>query len=219
VHSSPDLNEFSLTETVLRGGAVAVAVTGDVDIATAPKLKAVLDRLARQRRRTMLDLSGATFMESAGLAVIVRAARESARDGWPLDLDPEPSAVVLALFAMTGVSAAVGLGVSISPSSAARRARDVAADIRDVAADERDRDAARRALREKALDKINHRDPSGRSAFERRDALMDRQAAATDRHAAAQDRAAERAGAPPQPPVATVSTIKDRLRRRWAGQQ
>jgi anti-sigma B factor antagonist len=219
VHSSPDLNEFSLAETVLRGGTIVVAVSGDIDLATAPRLKAVLDRLARQRRRTMLDLSGVTFMESAGLAVVVRAAREAARDGWSLELGPEPSGVVLALFALTGTSDVVGLGVSISPASAARRARDVAADIRDAAAEGRDRDAARRTLREKALDKIDHRDPSGRAAFERRDAMLDRQAAATDRRASADDRAAERADAPPEHPGAPVGSPKDRLLRRWPRRQ
>jgi hypothetical protein len=84
--------------------------------------------------------------------------------------------------------------VTVQLSLAARHA---AAELRDVAAAERDRDAARRALREKALDALDNRDPHGRAAFVRRDALVDRQASASDRLASASDRAAERYDARP----------------------
>jgi hypothetical protein len=73
-----------------------------------------------------------------------------------------------------------------------RQARHAAADIRDEFAAERDREGARRAPREKALDALDDRDPHGRAALVRRDALLDRQASAADRLAAASDRAAER---------------------------
>lgn len=73
-----------------------------------------------------------------------------------------------------------------------REARHAAADIRDLVAAERDREAARRALREKAADAAAGRDPEGPSARARRDALLDRQASARDRAQAARDRHAER---------------------------
>ena len=61
-----------------------VSLTGDLDTASAPQLKATLeDLLARAKTRLVLDLFGVAYIDSAGLGELVRAmkgARECAGD-------------------------------------------------------------------------------------------------------------------------------------------
>jgi anti-sigma B factor antagonist len=63
--------------------AVVVAVSGELDIASAPALERAL-RAAEQggEGRVVIDLSGLEFMDSTGLHVLLAAARHS-RDGGP----------------------------------------------------------------------------------------------------------------------------------------
>lgn len=65
------------------GDRVLVALGGELDLATAPELWAVIDKaLADGRRRLVLDLAGLTFVDSTGLGVFVRAGKElRAADG------------------------------------------------------------------------------------------------------------------------------------------
>ena len=59
------------------GGAVVVAVVGDIDGKTAPEAqKKVLGEL-RQGGRVLLDLSGTRYMSSAGLRVLLLVHREA----------------------------------------------------------------------------------------------------------------------------------------------
>ena len=50
---------------------VVVAVRGDVDIATAPELRARLAEAADAYRLIVVDLGGVGFMDSTGLGVLV----------------------------------------------------------------------------------------------------------------------------------------------------
>lgn len=78
----------------LDGHAASVAVTGEIDMATAPQL---WERLARAipatRERLVVDLSATTFLDSSALAVLVRAYKELGRQGADLVLcAPNPTA-------------------------------------------------------------------------------------------------------------------------------
>ena len=61
---------------------VRVRIMGELDLATAPELDRVLDGLGNDGHDEMLiDLSGVTFMDSTGLASIVRAYRHAEAGG------------------------------------------------------------------------------------------------------------------------------------------
>lgn len=57
-----------------------VLVAGELDIAAAPELRAVLDRIVREDDGSVLvDLSETTFLDSSGLAVLLNALRRLTR--------------------------------------------------------------------------------------------------------------------------------------------
>lgn len=78
-----------------RDGPVdVVVVSGEVDIATAPLLAAVLDAvLARRPARVEVDLSDATFLDAYALSTLAAARRRlAARRGTLALRDPSPAA-------------------------------------------------------------------------------------------------------------------------------
>lgn len=61
---------------------VTVAVTGEVDLATAPRLSAALDEItAASPRSVEVDLSGTSFFACAGLSALIRARHRLAERG------------------------------------------------------------------------------------------------------------------------------------------
>jgi anti-anti-sigma factor len=56
-------------------GTVEIAIRGDVDLASAPRLWATLERTVSTGDRLVLDVSNVEFMDSSGLGVLVRAHR------------------------------------------------------------------------------------------------------------------------------------------------
>jgi len=78
----------------LREGEAVVAVRGDVDLETAGLLQAVVDRVADAGHRLVLDVGGVTFLDSAGLAVLIGAHQRLERDRQPaVELRDAPSQV------------------------------------------------------------------------------------------------------------------------------
>jgi anti-sigma B factor antagonist len=71
---------MQLTLTSGGDGSVVVTVAGELDTLTAPDLRAALDGALADPtcRRLVLDLSGVTFLSSAGLSVLV-TTREDTR--------------------------------------------------------------------------------------------------------------------------------------------
>jgi anti-sigma B factor antagonist len=86
-------------------GSVLVAVSGEVDVATAPRLHDVLDHLLIRQQATVLDLSEVRFMDSAGIHVLLWATHEAVRDGWSFSLTPELSGAVARTVDLTGARA------------------------------------------------------------------------------------------------------------------
>ncbi|MEJ3651678.1 STAS domain-containing protein [Actinomycetes bacterium KLBMP 9759] len=77
----PDHSDDAFAAQMMRlavtstGDAAVITVTGEVDALTAPELdSAVTDTAAAAERLLVLDLTGVTFLGSAGLAVISTAA-------------------------------------------------------------------------------------------------------------------------------------------------
>lgn len=73
-----EVDEETVTEE-RRPGAVVLTVTGEVDMTTAPALEnAVRRSLAERPARLVIDLTGAEFFSSAGIAILVLAHRSRA---------------------------------------------------------------------------------------------------------------------------------------------
>ncbi|HZP29239.1 MAG TPA: STAS domain-containing protein [Acidimicrobiia bacterium] len=63
-------------------GQVAVLVSGEIDMATAPRLESCLRGVTGHD--VVVDLSGVTFLDSAGLAALVNARRVLRDAGYTL---------------------------------------------------------------------------------------------------------------------------------------
>ena len=83
--------------------APVVEVTGEIDMYTSPGLRARLTGMIEGGfRQLVVDLSQVTFIDSAGLGVLVGALREARRAGGDLGLVISSPAVDH-LFAITGL--------------------------------------------------------------------------------------------------------------------
>lgn len=82
---------------------VVLSLSGELDLQSAPELERELAAIRSDRpRRLLLDLSQLEFMDSTGLAAIIRADQAAAADGISLRLragGPQ----VQRLFELTGV--------------------------------------------------------------------------------------------------------------------
>lgn len=65
----------------LRRDGNRVTVAGEVDVDTAPRLTTALLAAVRTSQGVVVDLAGVTFMDSQGLAALVRARREAEARG------------------------------------------------------------------------------------------------------------------------------------------
>lgn len=65
-------------------GVVIAAITGDIDISTVSGLREPLFELAGTGQTLIVDLNGVTFIDSAGLWVLVGAYRRAAECGGSL---------------------------------------------------------------------------------------------------------------------------------------
>jgi anti-sigma B factor antagonist len=64
------------------GGVEVVAVSGEIDIASAPRLITALnDAVGNCEQPVIVDLTGVGFMDSTGLALLLNAHRRLARRG------------------------------------------------------------------------------------------------------------------------------------------
>jgi anti-anti-sigma factor len=82
---------------------VVFALVGELDLESAPELERQLEEVASARPgRLLIDLGGLEFMDSTGLAVMVRAQRSARENGHGLALRPGPTQVQR-LFELTGV--------------------------------------------------------------------------------------------------------------------
>lgn len=52
-------------------------VTGELDVATAPALRALLDTASEHARRVVVDMEHVGFIDSTGISVLLAAARRA----------------------------------------------------------------------------------------------------------------------------------------------
>jgi anti-sigma B factor antagonist len=104
-HSTPSHGPTSwkVTEVAdLRGDRLLV-LHGELDIATAPELVAMLHRLRRQGHAVELDLAEVTFMDSTGLTTLMDAHLAAQSNGWSFSVRRTSSAV-RRVFELAGVT-------------------------------------------------------------------------------------------------------------------
>jgi anti-sigma B factor antagonist len=85
-------------------GATVVAVTGEIDVATAPQLQETLHALIAQGHPSLvIDLLAVTFLDSTALGVLVGALKRCRDQGGDLQL-VVADARIMKIFEITGLT-------------------------------------------------------------------------------------------------------------------
>jgi anti-sigma B factor antagonist len=95
--------QFSLSEENLDDQRHVVAVTGEIDLFTAPELKAVLSEAVEAgRTRIVVDLTETSFLDSTALGVLIGAVKRlRSRDGVLTIVNTDPN--IAKTFEITGL--------------------------------------------------------------------------------------------------------------------
>lgn len=94
------------------GDIPVLAVTGEIDVATAPELRAHLAEHEGDETLVVVDLSAVGFLDSTALGVLVAALRKRGDAGKQLPLvvtDPH----VLKVFEITGLDQVFSISASV----------------------------------------------------------------------------------------------------------
>ena len=83
--------------------STVVALSGELDLATAPELDTYLDGvLTDSGPRIVLDLSGLSFMDSTGIRILIRHHRQTEENGGRLGI-AAPQPIVAKALKITGL--------------------------------------------------------------------------------------------------------------------
>lgn len=86
----------------LDGGDARLALVGELDMATVPRVQQAFDALLEQGARSLIvDLSGVSFIDSSGLRMFIMLNDRAAGEGFSLGLI-RPTDRSLAVFQITG---------------------------------------------------------------------------------------------------------------------
>jgi anti-sigma B factor antagonist len=72
------------------GGRRTLTLAGEIDLATAPRLEAAIERIAGERCEVTVDLRGVTFIDSTGLRLFAIQSRRFEQAGVDFELIPGP---------------------------------------------------------------------------------------------------------------------------------
>jgi anti-anti-sigma factor len=92
--TTPD--EFDVTVESVPDGSAVVHVSGELDLAAAPRFEEALGSI-RDAPGVVIDLTGCTFLDSSGVRILAQSAREASERGARLDLVAADPAVVRVL--------------------------------------------------------------------------------------------------------------------------
>ncbi|WP_169734272.1 STAS domain-containing protein [Hamadaea tsunoensis] len=95
------MTQLSIT-TDHQAEATVVALAGELDLGSRTRLQAALAEAIEAGRPVVVDLSGLTFMDSTGIAVLTNARRAAGEAGVPLTVT-EATGTVERILEMTGV--------------------------------------------------------------------------------------------------------------------
>jgi anti-sigma B factor antagonist len=97
------MQRFNVTERDLRPGCRDVQIEGELDLAVAGQLDEVLTTAVEQCERVLVGLERCAFIDSSGIAVILRAHNRMAEEGNRLAVYA-PTDQVLRVLSMTGLT-------------------------------------------------------------------------------------------------------------------
>lgn len=97
------MQRFRLSERDLQPGCRDVQIEGELDLAVAGQLDEALTAAAEQCTRVLVGLGSCDFIDSSGIAVILRAHNRMQEEGNRLVVYG-PTAQVLRVLAMTGLT-------------------------------------------------------------------------------------------------------------------
>jgi stage II sporulation protein AA (anti-sigma F factor antagonist) len=87
----------------LQSGCREIHLEGELDLAVADRLSEALERAASEQCRVVIGLEQCTFIDSTGIAIIVKAHRELAKQGHTLTIYGA-SDQVLRILSITGLT-------------------------------------------------------------------------------------------------------------------
>lgn len=116
IHEGSDVS-FAVERTSGRDG-VCVAVAGEVDIDTAPRMRRALDAALEESSQVVVDLGAVTFMDSSGLSALIASQQRADAAGASLRLRHVP-AMVLRLLDLTGIKSVFVFAPALSTELAA----------------------------------------------------------------------------------------------------
>jgi anti-sigma B factor antagonist len=115
--SPPTSVQFAIERRELDPRTSLVSVEGELDLASAPRLKwMLLDALGEGHNRLILDLSLATFMDSTALSVLVGVNRGLDDDGGLAIVCPRSA--LLKIFELSGMDAAFTITATLEQALA-----------------------------------------------------------------------------------------------------
>ncbi|HEX5989220.1 MAG TPA: STAS domain-containing protein [Solirubrobacterales bacterium] len=98
------MQRFSVTANDPRPGFRDIQIAGELDLAVAGRLDEVLTAAVGECSRVLVGLDRCTFIDSSGIAVILRAHSRMEEEGHRLAVYA-PSDQVLRVLSMTGLTA------------------------------------------------------------------------------------------------------------------
>jgi len=96
-----DHPQFSIDEAA-GGDPTVLAITGEFDLSVADRVERAIAQAAAGGGRVCIDLGGCTFIDSTGMKVLVRAARDLRSAGGELSVT-KVQGDVAHLFEITGL--------------------------------------------------------------------------------------------------------------------
>ncbi len=101
----PGSGFISVSEQALDERTAEIAIEGELDLATAPRLKwPLLDALKAGRTQLLINLSGVTFIDSTALSVLVGVHRKLDQDAHMAVVCSNPN--VVRIFEVAGLKVA-----------------------------------------------------------------------------------------------------------------
>jgi anti-anti-sigma factor len=97
-----ELVQFKVSSSMIGRQALAVRVDGELDLYTAPEVHQALAAIPAAVRHVLVDLTGLSFMDSAGMATLLSGARRLAKHSGSMTLVVGDRSVLRAL-EITGV--------------------------------------------------------------------------------------------------------------------
>jgi anti-sigma B factor antagonist len=105
--------DFDVRAEPMPDGGMVLTVTGELDLATTPRLEdALLERPPGER--LVIDLSACTFLDSSGVRVLATSANGIAAEGSRLELVVTDSGIARVL-EITGIDTLIDVHSSLEP--------------------------------------------------------------------------------------------------------